>query len=204
MLKRMILLSLLIFSLCFSMMSCGNKQEDDKGDLSITDSGDESQSGSEDGESDDGESQDDENDDKPASDGEGDPGKDSADEIKYIRSINSKKYHLSTCYYSVAMSAGTKVELSGTIEDLRTSGYIPCKVCKPDPDYDYETSGDSGSSEDEEALEFQYILNYSTKKIHLFGCPSVKTMSEENKQYSNETLEELLRQGYSLCGNCNP
>lgn len=50
----------------------------------------------------------------------------------------------------------------------------------------------------------QYVLNTSSKKVHLPECSSVASMSAANKRVVNETKEALLAQGYELCKSCNP
>lgn len=50
----------------------------------------------------------------------------------------------------------------------------------------------------------KFILNSSSKKIHLPSCGSVKDMSEANRAESYEDIEELIAEGYSPCGNCKP
>lgn len=50
----------------------------------------------------------------------------------------------------------------------------------------------------------KYILNMNSKKIHLSDCPSVSNISPQNKKATNETIEELERQGYTCCKSCNP
>ena len=48
----------------------------------------------------------------------------------------------------------------------------------------------------------EYILNRSTKKIHLSSCKSVTLIHESNRiEYTGE-LSELLLRGYTTCGNC--
>lgn len=49
-----------------------------------------------------------------------------------------------------------------------------------------------------------YILNTSTKKFHKPSCGSVKTIKESNKGSYTGSREDLIKQGYSPCGNCNP
>lgn len=49
-----------------------------------------------------------------------------------------------------------------------------------------------------------YILNTSSKKFHLPSCSGVKTMKEENKQEYTGKREDLIGEGYSPCGTCNP
>lgn len=49
-----------------------------------------------------------------------------------------------------------------------------------------------------------YICNTNTKKFHYTGCASVARMSEKNKLYFTGSRDDLIQQGYSPCGNCNP
>lgn len=49
-----------------------------------------------------------------------------------------------------------------------------------------------------------YVLNTSTKKFHKPGCGSVKTIKDSNKGSFTGSRDELIKQGYSPCGNCNP
>ena len=50
--------------------------------------------------------------------------------------------------------------------------------------------------------EYKYVLNTSRMKIHLLDCPSVKQMAEHNKQWTNDSIEDLKSRGYSPCKNC--
>ena len=50
--------------------------------------------------------------------------------------------------------------------------------------------------------EYKYVLNTSRMKIHLPDCPSVKQMAEHNKQWTNDSIEDLKSRGYSPCKNC--
>lgn len=50
----------------------------------------------------------------------------------------------------------------------------------------------------------EYVLNTKSKKIHLPTCSSLDQMSEQNKETTTKSKEELLNEGYTLCGNCNP
>lgn len=49
-----------------------------------------------------------------------------------------------------------------------------------------------------------YVLNTSSMKFHLPDCPGVSNMSEQNKQEYTGSREELIAQGYSPCGTCDP
>lgn len=48
----------------------------------------------------------------------------------------------------------------------------------------------------------QWVLNTNSMKIHYPSCRSVKKISPANYATSNLSLQELLNQGYSRCGNC--
>jgi len=47
-----------------------------------------------------------------------------------------------------------------------------------------------------------YVLNTSSGKIHLPSCKSVRTIKPENYGTSDKTIDELLSEGYTRCGNC--
>lgn len=62
---------------------------------------------------------------------------------------------------------------------------------------------------DEEAaagnsFERGYVLNTNTMRFHYPSCSSVADMSERNKEFVTTSREELIRQGYKPCGNCEP
>ena len=52
--------------------------------------------------------------------------------------------------------------------------------------------------------EASYILNKNSKNFHYPDCSSVSKMKEENKEYYTGTRDELIDEGYSPCGNCDP
>ncbi|MBE6757243.1 MAG: hypothetical protein E7552_01665 [Ruminococcaceae bacterium] len=47
-----------------------------------------------------------------------------------------------------------------------------------------------------------FILNTATKRIHHPACSSIKDIKKNNKQEFHGTVDELLKQGYTTCGNC--
>lgn len=49
-----------------------------------------------------------------------------------------------------------------------------------------------------------YVLNTNSHKFHYPSCASAQKISEKNKQYYTGTRDELIEQGYSPCGNCDP
>lgn len=82
---------------------------------------------------------------------------------------------------------------------------VYCYNVQPGVEIDYAT-GESRKADaaqtdgGEEAQE--YVLNTSSKKIHLPDCSSVSSIGETNKEYYTGNYADLLAQGYSLCGNC--
>ena len=50
----------------------------------------------------------------------------------------------------------------------------------------------------------QYTLNTSSKKFHYPSCYSAKKISEKNKGSYTGSRDELIADGYSPCGNCDP
>ncbi len=52
----------------------------------------------------------------------------------------------------------------------------------------------------------EYVLNInpSSLRFHYPSCGSVKGMKESNKKFVFATREELIAQGYTPCGNCDP
>lgn len=49
-----------------------------------------------------------------------------------------------------------------------------------------------------------YVINENTKKFHKLSCNSVEQMSEENRQYTVESREKLIEDGYEPCKRCQP
>lgn len=49
-----------------------------------------------------------------------------------------------------------------------------------------------------------YVLNTNTHKFHYPDCSSVSDMKAKNRKNVEATREELIADGYTPCGNCNP
>lgn len=60
------------------------------------------------------------------------------------------------------------------------------------------------AGDEQESSAITYVLNTNTKKFHYPDCNSVKQMKDKNRKDVKETREEVIQQGYSPCGNCNP
>lgn len=66
------------------------------------------------------------------------------------------------------------------------------------------TEDSVASSPQEEPVGTTYIINKNTRKFHYPTCRSVKQMNDSNKKEVTGNREDLISQGYSPCGNCNP
>ena len=49
-----------------------------------------------------------------------------------------------------------------------------------------------------------YVLNTNTMKFHLPDCSSAGDISEQNRETTDQTRDELIAEGYAPCGRCNP
>ena len=76
----------------------------------------------------------------------------------------------------------------------------PSQAPSPEP----SVSPDPEPDVSEEPAGTDYIINRNTGKFHYPDCRSVKQMKESNKMYYTGTRDELISQGYSPCGNCDP
>ena len=92
---------------------------------------------------------------------------------------------------------------------------VYCYNVQPGVEIDYATGASWLSGETPPAIETEletekaqleaegtYVLNVSSKRIHMPYCSSVDDMKPENrKDYTGETAP-LLEQGYTTCGSC--
>lgn len=49
-----------------------------------------------------------------------------------------------------------------------------------------------------------YVLNTNTRRFHLPGCSSARSIKEKNRSTFTGTREDILELGYKPCGNCHP
>ena len=49
-----------------------------------------------------------------------------------------------------------------------------------------------------------YVINTNTGKFHTPDCSSVDSMKPQNTKTYNGNRQDLINQGYTPCGNCNP
>ena len=96
-----------------------------------------------------------------------------------------------------------------TINYATGSSYLTQSGNTDKPDTNTDTGKETEKetvkeTEKESTAGTKYVLNTSSKKFHYPDCGSVKQMSDKNRAESNQTRDELIAQGYSPCGNCDP
>ena len=121
------------------------------------------------------------------------------------------------------VASGVQME-AWSVEDSGSgvSFDVYCYNVQPGVNIDYAT-GDSSLAEGaqtEEAAEEQaeepaaetssdatersYVLNKNTKKFHLPGCSSAKSIKAKNREDFTGTRDEVISRGYEPCKKCNP
>lgn len=85
---------------------------------------------------------------------------------------------------------------------------VYCYNNQPCVEIDYATGkswlSDTPTTENNASTDTEYVLNTKSKKIHLPDCSSVAKIEEDNKEVTDKSKEELLREGYEPCGSCKP
>ena len=56
----------------------------------------------------------------------------------------------------------------------------------------------------EQQPQITYVLNMSTRKFHTPGCRDVKRIAPANYGEYTGTRDDVINQGYTPCGHCNP
>ena len=73
-----------------------------------------------------------------------------------------------------------------------------------DPFVDEQEQQPEEFPDDDSVYVQLYVLNTNSKKFHYQSCPSASKMNQENRQERETTRDQLIAEGYSPCGNCNP
>lgn len=121
------------------------------------------------------------------------------------------QYHMPGCILTQDVNREHFEYTPSGSEKLQKAGYTPCKGCAPhlqaatpSPALKITPMPKPTPTTEPDWNETDYILNRNTKKFHYPWCSSVNQMKEKNKRYFTGTREEVIRQGYSSCGRCNP
>ncbi len=84
---------------------------------------------------------------------------------------------------------------------------VYCYNVQPGVTIDYATGkshlAEEISTQEQDEILSQYVLNTSSKKIHKPTCSGAKNMSEKNKMVVNsDEIQSFVNNGYELCGSC--
>lgn len=115
--------------------------------------------------------------------------------FKWILNTNTKKIHKPECGSVKDMKPSNAEGSDEELDYLKSIGYAPCQRCLKDA-YEVETPPVK------EDVEYHWVLNTNTKKIHKIGCSSINDMKESNKADSYLSIAELESQGYVCCKRC--
>ncbi len=136
----------------------------------------------------------------------------------YVKETENHVLYRVTPVYEGKNLVASGVRMEGYSVEDRGRGIsfnVYCYNAQPGVKIDYRT-GDSravGKQAEEttqnekissSSSSTQYVLNLNTHKFHKTNCGSIKLMNETNKGKYTGSREDLLRQGYESCKNCNP
>ena len=103
-----------------------------------------------------------------------------------------------------------RTDIHGDIVFVSDGNNLSYKTSVTDPFESQSTSSDYATQqqiivqEENDEVDFKWVLNTKSRKFHTPYCSSVDTIKEENKAFSSKSASELINDGYNGCGNCNP
>ena len=128
---------------------------------------------------------------------------------EYIRETGNHVLYRVTPIYSGTELVARGVQMEAySVEDVGRGlcFNVFCYNVQPNVKIDYKT-GEAEATVKEtttKKIEAAYVINKKSGKIHRPDCSGVKTMSDKNKLFSNESVDELIAEGYTPCGECKP
>lgn len=128
---------------------------------------------------------------------------------EYIRETGNHVLYRVTPIYSGTELVARGVQMEAySVEDVGRGlcFNVFCYNVQPNVKIDYKT-GEAEATVKEtttKKIEATYVINKKSGKIHRPDCSGVKTMSDKNKLFSNESVDELIAEGYTPCGECRP
>lgn len=124
-----------------------------------------------------------------------------AEVLNNLRAMGVKLFRTDEQGSIVASADGKEITWNCAPTDSWKAGERTLSEGKDDDEGDTD---EPEETEEEQEYDGEYILNTSTKKFHLPDCASVEDISEENKETSKLSKEELIKDGYEACKKCNP
>ena len=92
-----------------------------------------------------------------------------------------------------------------TTDETTTEGKIETTTNKKVETAESTTNANNNQPSENKANKKTYVLNISSKKIHLPECSFVNRTKEENRkivELTEDELKEYLENGYTLCKTC--
>ena len=108
---------------------------------------------------------------------------------------------------AIAVDKGVQPVIVCTKSDLAEAEFLRSayeKSTLPFIRIDYATGENWQEGAEPQSGETTYILNTNSHKFHDPDCSSVSGMSTANRQEYTGSREDLIAQGYTPCGQCNP
>ncbi|MBR3864584.1 MAG: DNA/RNA non-specific endonuclease [Clostridia bacterium] len=120
----------------------------------------------------------------------------------YIKSTNKHVLYRVTPIFegNNLLASGVLME-AYSIEDNGASICLNIFIYNVQTDYDINYA-DGTYEQSPETIVYAFVINKSNKKIHNWGCRNINDMSDSNKIFSNDPIEDLLSQGYIKAGCC--
>ncbi len=104
----------------------------------------------------------------------------------------------------IMTSDGKEITWSTSPSETWAPGVIPEKAPDRSGSTESVEKTSAGADGNSEAAGNTYVLNNNSMKFHHPWCSSVEKISAKNYGESSLSRDELIAQGYSPCGNCNP
>lgn len=119
--------------------------------------------------------------------------------VTFYYSVKADKFHIAGCYHLRTMDDDI-LRTSTSVSDLVAKGYSPCRYC---------IAVEEGSDEDDPNKitkeEATFVIGTGNNKLHTLDCHNVKKIYDENLEYTNLTIEELMEMDkYAPCKDCLP
>ena len=119
--------------------------------------------------------------------------------VTFYYSVVSDKFHIAGCYHLRSIE-DKFLKTSTSVPDLVADGYSPCRDCIVVEEESNED--DSNKITKEEAT---FVIGTGNNKLHTLDCHNVKKIFDENLEYTNLTIEELMEiDKYAPCKDCLP
>lgn len=126
--------------------------------------------------------------------------------LNELRQMGAEVYRTDEQGTIVAYSDGKNITWNCSPSDTWNAGEPTgsSEEGKPQETQDLENTQALEETQEQESENATYVINANTKKFHKPSCNSVEQMSEENRQYTVESREKLIEDGYEPCKRCQP